>query len=108
MTQRLPESFLLTRPLRDVTKCGKQSAGSGRFLLTRPLRDVTMGEQGKFQHSDISTHTPLAGRDKVIPENTALGQVISTHTPLAGRDDCTVLTGLKCTQHFYSHAPCGT
>ena len=33
----------------------------------------------------ISTHTPLAGRDELL-QMVDDGSVISTHTPLAGRD----------------------
>ena len=55
--------FLLTRPLRDVTE-RHQLASQGRvFLLTRPLRDVTVLLNGQEYDPDISTHTPLAGRD---------------------------------------------
>ena len=39
----------------------------------------------------ISTHTPLAGRDSNIP-NGVLQTSISTHTPLAGRDGAAVTT----------------
>ena len=34
----------------------------------------------------ISTHTPLAGRDTESVVGTMSGIIISTHTPLAGRD----------------------
>ena len=34
-----------------------------RFLLTRPLRDVTHLSLPAADPSQISTHTPLAGRD---------------------------------------------
>ena len=54
----------------------------------------------------ISTHTPLAGRDRVqqILQNM---QDISTHTPLAGRDD--LKPAIPATvEDFYSHAPRGT
>ena len=34
-------SFLLTRPLRDVTGIRKHHGRGLLFLLTRPLRDVT-------------------------------------------------------------------
>ena len=37
------------------------------------------------QNLEISTHTPLAGRDK-NPASVVTGVGISTHTPLAGRD----------------------
>ena len=55
------------------------------FLLTRPLRDVTQITLTDNVFSPISTHTPLAGRDEdqKLYENDGY---ISTHTPLAGRD----------------------
>ena len=34
-------TFLLTRPLRDVTEDPEMTNISASFLLTRPLRDVT-------------------------------------------------------------------
>ena len=34
----------------------------------------------------ISTHAPLAGRDRNHKWDDATGQEISTHAPLAGRD----------------------
>ncbi len=55
------------------------------FLLTRPLRDVTCASHHTHSLSGISTHTPLAGRDWRA-YSYGLGTVISTHTPLAGRD----------------------
>ena len=36
-----------------------------QFLLTRPLRDVTIRGRRIHFRFRISTHTPLAGRDKV-------------------------------------------
>ena len=39
---------------------------------------------GKERHF-ISTHTPLAGRDRVVGSGSRFNR-ISTHTPLAGRD----------------------
>ena len=78
---------------------------------------------------EISTHTPLAGRDlsasvvavfisaflltRPLRDVTSLNCVvafhlkISTHTPLAGRDEYH-LHDLYIEPDFYSHAPCGT
>ena len=56
------------------------------FLLTRPLRDVTYNHYTLVFLFYISTHTPLAGRDKTVYRN-AIDDEISTHTPLAGRDE---------------------
>ena len=39
-----------------------------------------------FIDNDISTHTPLAGRDWMVHKDCDLEYAISTHTPLAGRD----------------------
>ena len=54
----------------------------------------------------ISTHTPLAGRDNVRPDQDR-PEGISTHTPLAGRDNFKI-GGNTYNVNFYSHAPCGT
>ena len=101
-------TFLLTRPLRDVTLwllythvciCNFYShAPYGTwliwmwqlilitpFLLTRPLRDVTVVPVHTYQQCTISTHTPLTGRD-VRVVHTLIARIISTHTPLTGRD----------------------
>ena len=78
------------------------------FLLTRPLRDVTWLEDTDPEYINISTHTPLAGRDLIREtKDSQCGDFyshapcgtwrrkhsgisrrisISTHTPLAGRD----------------------
>ena len=55
--------FLLTRPLRDVTRGCILLSPEWEFLLTRPLRDVTNFKIGGNTYNVISTHTPLAGRD---------------------------------------------
>ena len=77
--------FLLTRPLRDVTGLAGGCDILQEFLLTRPLRDVTRCRSLFRRRTQISTHTPLAGRDgqvhQCLPQRD-----ISTHTPLAGRD----------------------
>ena len=80
----------------------------GTFLLTRPSRGATQKPLVLPPLAGISTHTPLAGRDKggmsyvrrikrfllTRPSRGATGAsmttsntgMISTHTPLAGRD----------------------
>ena len=76
------------------------------FLLTRPLRDVTSASFPNATHWMISTHTPLTGRDEKRG-GMAAGARISTHTPLTGRDDMSVNMPLL-DSNFYSHAPYGT
>ena len=56
-----------------------------RFLLTRPSRGATIFLNFGFVVFVISTHTPLAGRDRSVLHPLPHPQ-ISTHTPLAGRD----------------------
>ena len=56
-------TFLLTRPLRDVTLFTQIDTIFLIFLLTRPLRDVTLPDVILMENVEISTHTPLAGRD---------------------------------------------
>ena len=82
-----------------------------------------------YNVEQISTHTPLAGRDEFSAQMNSLSfkflltrpsrdvtpvrimkfadVIISTHTPLAGRD---YIQNDYCRQwrHFYSHAPRGT
>ena len=53
----------------------------------------------------ISTHTPLAGRDKYYAY-TPCAYAISTHTPLAGRDPQQP-ENHRNIFNFNSHAPCG-
>ena len=77
---------------------------------------------------NISTHTPLAGRDEAedlqtirdknfyshaprgarpgVNDDKQREKLISTHTPLAGRD-ILLLKHLRCSPDFYSHAPRG-
>ena len=73
------------------------------FLLTRPLRDVTTKPLELTNHALISTHTPLAGRDVPVP-TTGPAQQISTHTPLAGRDrKGSVVVSARC--RISTHTP---
>ena len=55
------------------------------FLLTRPSRDVTKWRIPISLIFHISTHTSLAGRDKIC-QKLGMDLDISTHTSLAGRD----------------------
>ena len=72
------------------------------FLLTRPLRDVTTPRAIPADSRDISTHTPLAGRDTIL-DRTENGFQISTHTPLAGRDQ--VITDFAADLIISTHTP---
>ena len=54
----------------------------------------------------ISTHAPLAGRDRNDRESSGGGYGISTHAPLAGRDFSSLRHHLS-RHHFNPRAPCG-
>ena len=62
-----------------------------RFQLTRPLRGATTAKKRSKRSKTISTHTPLAGRDR-RSDCESLIPSISTHTPLAGRDSADPVT----------------
>ena len=57
-----------------------------RFQPTRPLRGATTAQDPPIPIYYISTHAPLAGRDKAIDADGKPTEWISTHAPLAGRD----------------------
>ena len=65
------------------------------------------GKTGSFLiFNSISTHTPLTGRD--INCGVWYGHsTISTHTPLTGRDKYAA-DSQTAVENFYSHAPYGT
>ena len=57
-----------------------------RFQPTRPLRGATVAVADAVDGFFISTHAPLAGRDRMQSRNRRRTLPISTHAPLAGRD----------------------
>ena len=75
--------FLLTRPSRGATTYPSVSIRPLKFLLTRPSRGATDDLAIITFRFNISTHTPLAGRDAI------------RQTPDVRQGD------------FYSHAPRG-
>ena len=70
-----------------------------------PLAGRDVKGEHDFLNFRISTHTPLAGRDFRYFGSGEYGS-ISTHTPLAGRDDFE-LVKIGTFDDFYSHAPRG-
>ena len=98
--------FLLTRPSRDVTNALQQVMVDLQFLLTRPSRDVT----GRSRTGIIKLPFLLTRPSRDVTKCSGKWvhqKQISTHTPLAGRD---ILAGVMVYQvsDFYSHAPRGT
>ena len=80
-----PENFYSHAP-RGARRLWRASWDpTSKFLLTRPSRGATVHDPAGSGGTEISTHTPLAGRD--VPSFAAFSMcLISTHTPLAGRD----------------------
>ena len=79
------QSFLLTRPLRDVTLSLHHLKHPEPFLLTRPLRDVTvLRRTGNKRHQEFLLTRPLRDVTRLNFEGTGVSK------------------------NFYSHAPCGT
>ena len=73
--------------------CGARHAGKLidvlRFVFqpTRPLRGATADDAlARLRAMNISTHAPLAGRDRLRQDLLPPAVRISTHAPLAGRD----------------------
>ena len=58
------------------------------FQPTRPLRGATKNLVRANADIVISTHAPLAGRDRCLQFLHNPQGIISTHAPLAGRDSC--------------------
>ena len=56
--------FQPTRPLRGATNEDKQNTKNSKFQPTRPLRGATIIYHPHPKDHGISTHAPLAGRDR--------------------------------------------
>ena len=98
--------FQPTRPLRGATPCFHRGIAQSKFQPTRPLRGATLLRSVRvIGHLSISTHAPLAGRDRNTAD-TSEPNDISTHAPLAGRDRKTVALDSP-SQYFNPRAPCG-
>ena len=113
-------AFQPTRPLRGATRWSTAPKAKAVFQPTRPLRGATITSILIQSWYNISTHAPLAGRDKVFgdssgqpvefqPTRPLRGATnlkyceyfdvnISTHAPLAGRDSKSV----QITMHIFA------
>ena len=74
-----------------------------RFLLTRLLRGVTERKSMKLNQRMISTHTPLARRDRKSRKAAARPRFLLTRL-LRGVTANVLFMGCPC--DFYSHASC--
>ena len=102
-----PGAFQSTRPLRGATSDHPwRNLWAWVFQPTRPLRGATVSWCHSCPLHQISTHAPLAGRDKPPPRPERPERLISTHAPLAGRDRG-ARTSRARTINFNPRAPCG-
>ena len=77
--------FLLTRPSRGATCSFHCIRCSFTFLLTRPSRGATNRKALNSYGMSISTHTPLAGRDKAVLKSVPAGTNFYSHAPRGAR-----------------------
>ena len=99
------KTFQLTRPLRGATFGNGFVDKCDIFQLTRPLRGATI-ELGKWIVAhNISTHTPLAGRDYKFLVATDKARYFNSHAPCGARPPARLAKFGR--HHFNSHAPCG-
>ena len=85
---------------------GRSTSDVRRFQLTRPLRGATGLKIILRPSKTISTHTPLAGRDRITPLHMEIIRLFQLTRPLRG---ATTQTGevRRVVKNFNSHAPCG-
>ena len=121
-----PGAFQSTRPLRGATSDHPwRNLWAWVFQPTRPLRGATGVRRVCIRTTLISTHAPLAGRDRVLVSLVPITSnfnprapcgarqhaarskdryiVISTHAPLAGRDSAN--SGCGAWHEISTHAP---
>ena len=91
--------------MRGATKDRNQNGAAGQFQLTRPLRGATLQGRPAQIDRDISTHTPLAGRDLVACSMTGSIADFNSHAPCGARP--VLRRRQQHIRHFNSHAPCG-
>ena len=77
--------FQPTRPLRGATRTTWQTLTFGIFQPTRPLRGATAAPEQKALVLLISTHAPLAGRDRWRPDSSATEFHFNPRAPCGAR-----------------------
>ena len=75
------------------------------FQLTRPLRGATSLISQRLTCALISTHTPLAGRDRHDGATPTSAVNFNSHAPCGARQGSARIE--KNHKDFNSHAPCG-
>ena len=77
--------FQPTRPLRGATDVFAEMLEEEKFQPTRPLRGATGTYTPKSTQIFISTHAPLAGRDRVRPAAPSARRYFNPRAPCGAR-----------------------
>ena len=80
---------------------------SSEFQPTRPLRGATEQENQHRENSSISTHAPLAGRDKRLQEQYSILTRFQPTRPLRGATADVLVWQPHHLADFNPRAPCG-
>ena len=97
--------FQPTRPLRGATVVWEWEQRTGIFQPTRPLRGATSREGFTCFCQGISTHAPLAGRDRRISRTTPRHSYFNPRAPCGARRN--QLRRRAGHGNFNPRAPCG-
>ena len=81
-------------------------SGICEFQPTRPLRGATDLSDAHTEQKRISTHAPLAGRDKYTKVGEESAITFQPTRPLRGATELGLLAGIKI-KDFNPRAPCG-
>ena len=85
--------FQPTRPLRGATLLLMLRRCCVIFQPTRPLRGATISSRPILATGKISTHAPLAGRDRVLVSLVPITSNFNPRAPCGARQQ-------KCTNHY--------
>ena len=99
-------AFQPTRPLRGATCLSAFAFWIATISTHAPLAGRDKAFRPPLWDRHISTHAPLAGRDAWEIMDELMDSLISTHAPLAGRDPRRY-TRAVCRPDFNPRAPCG-
>ena len=102
-----PGAFQSTRPLRGATSDHPwRNLWAWVFQPTRPLRGATGVRRVCIRTTLISTHAPLAGRDRVLVSLVPITSNFNPRAPCGARQTAAA-TRAAGTINFNPRAPCG-
>ena len=125
---RTHNGFQPTRPLRGATEKFQHKRADNIFQPTRPLRGATISSRPILATGKISTHAPLAGRDRSRRQPTQRPQDFNPRAPCGARlrdiltnsgsilfqptrplrgATCETSSQIQAQDYFNPRAPCG-